>query len=157
VITKLPPEYCNRFFREIKRSYLVESKKTTTMKGITKFIMIALSVMGIAWLVPGVEVISFTAALWVTLVLTILNLIVKPVLIVLTIPVTVLTFGLFLLVINGLMIWMTSSWLSGFHVETFWKAILFSILLSAATYIIERLLGPPGGTTRIYRSEVRHY
>lgn len=113
------------------------------MRTITKFILIALSVMGIAWLIQGVEVISFTAALWVALVLSILNLIVKPILIILTIPITIFTFGLFLLVINGLMIWMASSWISGFYIETFWKAIVFSIMLSAATYLIERLMGPP--------------
>ena len=127
------------------------------MRTITKFILIALAVTGIAWLVPGVEVISFTSALWVTLVLTILNLIVKPILIVLTIPVTIFTFGLFLLVINGLMIWMASSWIRGFFVETFWKAILFSILLSVATYLIERFLGPPRGGRRVYYSKTRNY
>ena len=127
------------------------------MRTITKFVLIALAVMGIAWLIPGVEVISFTSALWVTLVLTILNLIVRPILIVLTIPVTIFTFGLFLLVINGLMIWMASSWIRGFFVETFWKAILFSVLLSAATYLIERFLGPPRGGRRVYYSETRLY
>jgi putative membrane protein len=127
------------------------------MRTITKFVLVALAVMGIAWLIPGVEVISFTSALWVTLVLTILNLIVKPILIVLTIPVTIFTFGLFLLVINGLMIWMASSWIRGFFVETFWKAILFSVLLSVATYLIERFLGPPRGGRRVYYDETRHY
>ncbi len=127
------------------------------MRIITKFILIALAIMGIGWLIPGVEVISFTSALWVALVLAILNLIVKPILIVLTIPVTIITFGLFLLVINGLMIWMAGAWIQGFFVETFWKAILFSILLSAATYLIERLLGPPTPGRRIYYSETRSY
>ena len=130
---------------------------TSIMRTITKFILIALSVMGIAWLITGVEVVSFTSALWVALVLSVLNLIVKPILIVLTIPVTIFTFGLFLLVINGLMIWMASSWIRGFLVETFWKAILFSILLSIATYLIERLLGPPHSRRSIYHSEIRHY
>ncbi len=127
------------------------------MRTITKFILIALAIMGIAWLVPGVEVVSFTTALWVALVLAILNLIVKPVLIVLTIPVTIFTFGLFLLVINGLMIWMAGAWIRGFFVESFWKAILFSIMLSAATYLIERLLGPPPSGNRIYYGETRSY
>ncbi len=113
--------------------------------------------MGIAWLIPGVEVASFTSALWVALVLSILNLIVKPVLIVLTIPVTLFSFGLFLFVINGLMIWLASSWIGGFFVETFWKAILFSILLSVATYYIDRLLGPPRSERYYYKSEIRRY
>jgi putative membrane protein len=81
--------------------------------------------------------------LWVTLILSLLNMFVKPILIILTIPVTILTFGLFLLVINGLMIWMTGSLLAGFIVPTFGRAILFSLLLSVATYLIERVIGPP--------------
>lgn len=127
------------------------------MRTLTKFVLIALSVMGIAWLIPGVEVISFTSALWITLVLTILNLVVKPILIVLTIPITILTFGLFLLIINGLMIWLASRWISGFIVETFWKAILFSILLTVATYLIESLLKPPPRDREFHYGETRHY
>jgi putative membrane protein len=112
------------------------------MRFITKFILIALAVMGIAWLLPEVEVYSLTSALWVTLVLSILNLIVKPVLILFTIPLTIFTFGLFLLVINGLMVWITSRWIEGFYIATFGKAVFFGILLSVSTYLIERLLGP---------------
>ena len=111
------------------------------MRLIAKFILIALAVMGIAWLIPDVQVFSFTSALWVTLVLSVLNLIVKPILILFTIPVTIFTFGLFLLVINGFMVWITSLWIDGFYISTFGRAILFSILLTVATYIIERLLG----------------
>ncbi len=112
------------------------------MRPIAKFVLIALAVMGIAWLLPDVEVRSFTSALWITLVLTILNLIVRPILILFTIPVTIFTFGLFLLVINGLMVWLTSRWLAGFHIPTFGMAIFFGILLSISTYLIERLLAP---------------
>ncbi len=127
------------------------------MRIITKFFLIALSVMGIAWLMPGVEVISFITALWVALVLSILNLIVKPIFIILTIPLTIFTFGLFLLVINGLMIWLASNWISGFYVESFWKAIIFSILLSVATYLIERLLGPPWHKSQVYYHNRKYY
>ncbi|MFP4366747.1 MAG: phage holin family protein [bacterium] len=111
------------------------------MRFIAKFILIALAVMGIAYLIPRVEVYSFTSALWVTLVLSILNLIIKPILVILTIPITIFTLGLFLLVINGLMIWMASGWIDGFYVATFGRAIIFSILLSVATYLIEKILG----------------
>jgi putative membrane protein len=112
------------------------------MRLITRFLLIALAVMGIAWLIPGVAVYSFTSALWVTLVLSLLNLVIRPILILFTIPVTIFTFGLFLLVINGLMVWITSRWIAGFEVITFGRAIFFSILLSVATYLIERLMGP---------------
>jgi putative membrane protein len=111
------------------------------MRLIAKFILIALAIMGIAWLIPGVQVYSFTSALWVTLVLSILNLIVKPLLILFTIPVTILTLGLFLLVINGFMIWLTSIWIDGFYIASFGRAIFFGILLTIATYLIEGLLG----------------
>ena len=110
------------------------------MRLITKFILIALAVMGIAYLIPGVEVSSFVSALWVALILSLLNLFLKPILVVLTIPVTILILGLFLLVINGLMIWLTSSLLDGFLVPTFGKAIIFSLLLSVGTYLIESML-----------------
>jgi len=112
------------------------------MRTLAKFLLIALCVTGIAGLIPGIEVYSFWSALWVAVILSILNLFVKPVLIILTIPVTILTFGLFLLVINGFMIWLASALLKGFIVETFMRAIIFGILLSVATYLVERVLPP---------------
>lgn len=83
-----------------------------------------------AYLLPGVHVESFWTALAVAIVLGILNLFLKPLLILLTLPVTIVTFGLFLLVINALLILLTGSIVPGFTVDGFWWAMLFSILLS---------------------------
>ncbi len=120
------------------------------MRIVGKFILISICVMGIAELIPGVEVFSFWSALSAAIIISILNLFVKPILIVFTIPVTILTMGLFLLVINGLIIWIAGEILAGFTVGSFGKAILFSILLSLATYLVEYLLPPQ-------RYHHRHY
>ncbi len=112
------------------------------MRIIGKFILIAISVMAIAELIPGIEVFSFWSALSAAIIISILNLIVRPILIIFTIPVTILTLGLFLLVINGFVIWLAGELLAGFTVGTFGRAILFGLLLSLATYLIERILPP---------------
>lgn len=84
----------------------------------------------LAWILPGIEVASFWSAIIVALVLGILNVFLKPLLIILTIPVTIVTMGLFLLVINALIILMADSFIDGFVVNGFWWALLFSILMS---------------------------
>jgi len=83
-----------------------------------------------AYLLPGVHVEHYGYALLVALVLTIVNWIVKPILIVLTIPITVFTLGLFLLVINALMIMLVDTLVPGFSVDGFWWALAFSLILS---------------------------
>ena len=80
---------------------------------------------------------SFLTALVVAAVLSFLNGIVKPVMIVLTIPVTIFSFGLFLLVINALMILLAAKLVQGFHVHGFWWALLFSLILSLVTSILD--------------------
>ena len=89
-----------------------------------------------SYLLPGVHIRSFTSALWVALVLALLNIFLKPLLIILTIPVTIITFGLFLLVINAVLILIADELISGFFVESFWWAFLFSIILSIITYLL---------------------
>jgi putative membrane protein len=101
------------------------------MKKILKFILTALVVMGLAYILPGVEVSGFLGALGVALVLALLNMFVKPILVLFTLPATILTLGLFLMVINACII-LLASWILGdsFRVENFVWALLFSILLS---------------------------
>ncbi|MCB0805115.1 MAG: phage holin family protein [Bacteroidales bacterium] len=89
-----------------------------------------------SYLLPGVHIRSLTSALWVALVLALLNIFLKPLLIILTIPVTIITFGLFLLVINAVLILIADDLISGFFVESFWWAFLFSIILSIITYLL---------------------
>ena len=100
------------------------------MNGIFRFLLSGLAVILAAYLLPGVHVDHYGYALLVALVLTIVNWIVKPILIVLTIPITVLTLGLFLLVINALMIMLVDSLVPGFSVDGFWWALAFSLILS---------------------------
>ena len=96
----------------------------------------AMAIAIIAWLLPGVDVDSFWTAMIVAAVLALLNIFVKPVLILLTIPVTILTLGLFILVINAIIILMASSLVNGFHVDSFWWALLFSLLNSLLNALI---------------------
>lgn len=100
------------------------------MNGIFRFLLSGLAVVLAAYLLPGVHVEHYGYALLVALVLTVVNWIVKPILIVLTIPITVLTLGLFLLVINALMILLVDSLVPGFSVDGFWWALAFSLILS---------------------------
>ena len=110
--------------------------KTEIMKFILRLILSALAVILLANILPGVEVSAFGSAVLVALVLSLLNLIVKPLLVILTLPVTILTLGLFLLVINALIILLASSLVSGFSVDGFWQALLFSLLLSVLESVL---------------------
>lgn len=111
------------------------------MKFFLKILTTALSVFLIATLMPGVEVQGLTSALLVSLLLVLMNVYVKPILIFLTFPITIVTLGLFLLVINASIILITSYLLKGgFKVDGFWSALLFSIVLSMITSLIDLLV-----------------
>ena len=90
---------------------------------------------------PGVTVDDYLSALMVAVVLAFLNSIVKPVLTVLTIPITIFTLGFFLLAINAFIIIFAEKLVSGFHVNGFWWALLFSLILSLCTGILNMLFG----------------
>jgi putative membrane protein len=90
---------------------------------------------------PGVHVDDYLSALMVAVVLAFLNTIVKPVLTILTIPITIFTLGLFLLAINAFIIIFAEKLVSGFHVDGFLTALLFSLLLSLCTGILNMLFG----------------
>jgi putative membrane protein len=100
------------------------------MKTLLKILLTAVAVMLLAYVLPGVGVTSFWAAIFVAVVLGLLRLFVKPVLIFLTFPITIVTLGLFLLVINAFIIMMADYFVSGFEVRNFWWALAFSLLLS---------------------------
>ena len=102
--------------------------------------MTAIVVFLLASFLPGVNVASYGTAVIVAIVLALLNLIVKPVLVLLTLPVTVITFGLFLLVINAVIILLVDAFISGFNVDGFWVALIFSLLLSIVQSILFSLL-----------------
>jgi putative membrane protein len=99
------------------------------------------SVMIAAYVIPGVTVSSFFSALLVALFLGVVNLLLKPFLILITLPINILTLGLFTFVINGLIILLASSVVKGFHVSGFWVAVLFSIVLSIIHFLMNLLIG----------------
>jgi putative membrane protein len=90
----------------------------------------AVALLVVAYLLPGITVASFGSALIAALVLGLLNSLVKPLLILLTLPITILTLGLFLIVLNALLFWFAGSILKGFHVNGFWWAVGGAILYS---------------------------
>ena len=110
------------------------------MKFILRLLLSALAVVLLANILPGVHVATYGIAILVALVLSLLNMLVKPLLVILTLPVTILTLGLFLLVINALIILLASSLVSGFNVDGFWWALLFSLLLSVLQSILFTVL-----------------
>jgi putative membrane protein len=111
------------------------------MKFLVKVIITGLAIYLISALMPGVEVKNLTAAVLVSVLIMMLNVFVKPLLIFLTLPITVVTLGLFLLVINAVII-LCASYLfkEGFQVDGFWVALLFSIVLSMTNSITDRII-----------------
>lgn len=106
---------------------------------LANILISSLAIFFTAWLLPGIEVKSFGTAILVALVLGILNAILKPMMVFLSLPITVVTLGLFLLVINTLIILLTSAIVSNFHVGNFWWALLFSIIVSMVGSILTRI------------------
>ena len=98
------------------------------------------ALLGVAYIYGGVSVASFGTAMIAALVIGLLNMLVRPILVVLTIPVTLITLGLFLFVINALMFWAGSGLVSGFVVNGFWAALLGSLIYSALGVLIDALL-----------------
>ncbi len=92
-----------------------------------------------SYILPGVHVQSFWTALMVALVMGILNILIKPLLILLTLPITILTLGLFLLVINALIVLLVSHIVPGFQIDGFWWAVLFSLLVSLINTFTSKL------------------
>ena len=108
---------------------------------IFRLLIHMVAILIISYLLPGVIwVEGVWAALVAAFLLGIVNAVLRPILIFFTLPITVLTFGLFLLVINGLMLFLVSSIVSGFHVNGFWGAVLGSILISLVSWVLSRVL-----------------
>ena len=111
------------------------------MKFIAQILISAFAVMVAQWLLSGVIVDSFMTGIYVALALAFFNALVKPILILLTLPATIVTLGLFLLVINAIIILLADWLVSGFNVDGFWWAFLFSIILSITTSVFNGVAG----------------
>ncbi len=104
------------------------------------WLLSAVSLLAVAYILPGIVVSSFWSALVAALVIGLLNALVRPVLVVLTLPITVVTLGLFLLVINALIFWFAGSILEGFRVAGFWWAMLGAVVYSLISGLLSRLV-----------------
>ena len=107
---------------------------------LTRWLLVALSLVIAAWLIPGVVVESLYAALISAALLGLVNLVIRPILFVLTIPITVVTLGLFILVINGVLFWFVAGFVEGFAVSGFWAAIGGAFTVSVVSFIGNRLV-----------------
>lgn len=109
-------------------------------KLLLKWVLQAIALMFVAYLLAGIRITDFTSALWAAAVMGLLNTVVRPILLVLTLPITILTLGLFLLVINAFMFWMAGSLLSSFAVDGFIWALLGAIVYSILSMVIDLIL-----------------
>lgn len=106
------------------------------MNFLIRILISALVAFGLSYLLSGVHIDKFTTALLLAVVLAVMNALVKPILVILTLPITIITLGLFLFVINALIILLATKVVPGFSVDGFWWALLFSILLSLVSSIL---------------------
>jgi putative membrane protein len=110
------------------------------MRMLITWLINAAALFALPYLMQSIRVENFTTALIAALVLGLVNTLIRPILVVLTLPVTVLTLGLFILVINALLFWAVASFVSGFHVAGFWSALFGAILYSLISWALSALL-----------------
>ena len=110
------------------------------MRILLVWLLNALALIAVAYLMPSITITSFWSALVAALILGLVNAVVRPVLILLTLPVTVITLGLFILVINGLLFWFVGSFIEGFVVQGFWAGFFGAILFSVVSWVLSALV-----------------
>ncbi|WP_020167020.1 MULTISPECIES: phage holin family protein [Methylotenera] len=110
------------------------------MKLLIGWLLNALALLAVAYFVPGIHVSSFTYALIAAAVIGLANILIKPILLILTLPVTILTLGLFIFVINGLMFWLAGYFLQGFDVKTITAGIIGAIVYSIISWILSAIV-----------------
>lgn len=110
------------------------------MKLLLRWAINAGTLLMLAYYLPGIEVSGWYAALITSLVLGLVNAILKPILVILTLPVTIVTLGLFTLVINGALFWFVASFIEGFEVAGFWVAFLGAFIMSVVSWVVSNLL-----------------
>src|SRR5918993_5477490 len=108
------------------------------MKFIMRIIVASIVAFGLSYVLDGISIDTFWTAIAVAIVLAVLNAVMKPILIILTLPITLFTLGLFLFVINAFIIWLADKLIAGFKVDGFWWAVLFSLLLSFVSSLMNR-------------------
>lgn len=107
---------------------------------IVKWLVNALAIFLVGNFLPGIHVPDYMTALWAALALGILNTIIRPVLLLLTLPINLLTLGLFSFILNGFMFWIATKLVHGFSVDGFWWAVLGALIVSVIAMVANRLL-----------------
>ncbi|MDZ4141577.1 MAG: phage holin family protein [Methylotenera sp.] len=110
------------------------------MKLLLVWLLNALALLAVAYFVPNIHVAGFTAALVAALVIGLVNMLIRPILVILTLPITILTLGLFILVINGVLFYMVGHWLQGFEVRTLMAGIIGAIVYSVFSWLLTAIL-----------------
>nr|WP_025223573.1 MULTISPECIES: phage holin family protein [unclassified Methylotenera] len=110
------------------------------MKLLIGWVLSGLALMGVTYIVPGIQVASFTTALIAAAVIGLVNMLIKPILVVLTLPVTILTLGLFIFVINGILFWAVGHFLDGFVVKTLMAGIIGALVYSVISWILSAIV-----------------
>ena len=110
------------------------------MRLLLTWLINALALLAIKYIMPSITVDSFVTALIVAVVLGLINTLVRPIFVILTLPVTILTLGLFIFVINGLLFWAAGSFVPGFHVDGFWSGVFGAIIYSVISWAMSALL-----------------
>jgi len=118
---------------------------------LARILINALAIFFAAAVVPGVEISGPLAALGAGLVFGLVNAVVRPVLVIFTLPLTLLTLGLFLLVLNGFCFWLTSALVKGFEVHGFWPALFGALLVSVVSWLLTAFLSDRGKVVVITR------
>ena len=110
------------------------------MRLLLTWLINALALLAIKYIMPSITVDSFVTALIVAVVLGFINTLIRPIFVILTLPVTILTLGLFIFVINGLLFWAVGSFVPGFHVDGFWSGVFGAIIYSVISWALSALL-----------------
>lgn len=110
------------------------------MKILAVWLLNALALLAVAYVVPDIHVANFTTALIAALVIGLVNMLIKPILVILTLPITILTLGLFILVINGVLFYAVGNWLQGFEVRTLFAGIIGAVVYSVLSWLLTAIV-----------------
>jgi len=110
------------------------------VQNVIKFLLNGFAVCATAYVLSGVQISSYYVALIVALILALLNILIKPMLLIFSLPINVLTFGLFTFFIDAFIVVLASRIVPGFHVDSFWTAMLFSIVLTLISSVLHKLI-----------------
>lgn len=115
------------------------------MKGLfIRWLMLTVAILAAAYVLDGIEIDGFFSAFFAAAILGILNALLRPILLLITLPLNILTLGLFTFVINALMLMMASGVIAGFHVQGFWWAVVGSLIISAVSWLLTSLVNDQG-------------